>query len=510
MAPNYTSEEKPFRLRPRANKRAGKNEIATWTRGIRSVMRAVKLNPRKPKASSSKGSKKSHGLASRSSRARNQRVAVRVSYAPNLTAGHWKAHGRYIARDSASQPTRDLPPGFNAEGSISDVGGTLGEWQKAQDPRLFKLIISPEFGERMDLTAHTKALMEGMERDLGKRLEWVAVVHHNTDHPHVHIALRGVSKDGEETKLPREYIQRGIRLRAEDQATAQLGIRTEADIAEAHRREVVQQRFTPLDRTIAKQQTEATRGTDFPARADPTDPALKPYQRQQEQYIANRLRALTVMGLAREVSPAEWNVKGNFVDVLRTIQRTSDRQKSISQQASLASDPRIPLQVDDWRKLRTIEGRVLGHGEEENTGKRYMLLEGTDGKLHYLTHTQEIADARKAGQLRPDAFVSIQRTKVDGKIGHRLDEHGTADAILTDKAFVNNRAARLDQIRNHSGGANDPNITNDPGPVYGGWLGNYNAAIEQRANELRLERDASQVERDYIPGSRTRRKDVGR
>ena len=136
--------------------------------------------------------------------------------------------------------------------------------KSAKDPRLFKLIISPEFGERMDLVAHTKALMEGMGQDLGKQLDWVAVVHQNTDHPHVHVALRGISKDGQEIKLPREYIQKGIRLRAEDLATAQLGIRTEADIAEAHRREVIQRRFTPLDRAIAKQQPVQCKGAGLP------------------------------------------------------------------------------------------------------------------------------------------------------------------------------------------------------------------------------------------------------
>jgi hypothetical protein len=507
---SFAVEEKPFRLRPRANKHAGRDEVSVWSRAGRSVMRMVRHNSRKPKASSGKGAKKTGALANRTSRVRNQRVAVRVTYAQNLTPGHWKAHGRYIARDSASQPTKDLPPGFGPDGSVSDIGGTLAEWQGAKDPRLFKLIISPEFGERMDLVAHTKALMEGMGQDLGKQLDWVAVVHQNTDHPHVHVALRGISKDGQEIKLPREYIQKGIRLRAEDLATAQLGIRTEADIAEAHRREVVQRRFTPLDRAIAKQQPSNAKGQDFPALANPANPTLKPYQRQQEQFIANRLRALATMGLATEKAPGQWEVRGNFAEVLRTMQRTSDRQKSIAQQTSLASDPRIPLQVDDWRKLRTIEGRVLGHGEEENSGKRYMLLEGTDGKLHYLTHTPQIDNARQAGQLKPDSFVTIQRTQIDGKIEHRLDEHGTADAILTDRAFISNRAARVNQIRHHAITEGPLDGSTNVGPVYGGWLGKYNSAIEQRAQELQAERATRQVERDFTTSPRPRRKDVGR
>ena len=507
---SFAVEEKPFRLRPRANKHVGRDEISVWSRAGRSVMRMVRHNSRRPKASSGKGAKKTGALANRASRIRNQRVAVRVTYAQNLTPGHWKAHGRYIARDSASQPTKDLPPGFGPDGRVADIGGTLAGWQRAKDPRLFKLIISPEFGERMDLVAHTQALMEGMGKDLGKQLDWVAVVHQNTDHPHVHVALRGISKDGQEIKLAREYIQIGIRLRAEDLATAQLGIRTEADIAEAHRREVIQRRFTPLDRNIAKQQLPNAKGQDFPARANPAAPGLKQYQRQQEQFVANRLRALAAMGLATENGPGEWLVRGNFAEVLRTMQRTSDRQKSIVQQTSLASDPRIPLQVDDWRKLRTIEGRVLGHGEEENSGRRYMLLEGTDGKLHYLTHNEQIDSIRQSGQLKPDSFVTIQRTKVEGKVGHRIDEHGAADSILTDKAFINNRASRLNQMRKHAAVKEPHDGSNDAGPVYGGWLGKYNSAIEQRAQELKAEKGARQTERDFSTSSKQRRKVTGR
>jgi type IV secretory pathway VirD2 relaxase len=30
-----------------------------------------------------------------------------------------------------------------------------------------------------------------MERDLGTRLEWVAIDHYNTDHPHVHLLVHG-------------------------------------------------------------------------------------------------------------------------------------------------------------------------------------------------------------------------------------------------------------------------------------------------------------------------------
>lgn len=94
--------------------------------------------------------------------------------------------------------------------------------------------------------------MARMERDLDTRLEWAAVVHRNTEHPHVHIVLRGIRQDGAELRLERGYIQHGLRAHAEDLCTAQLGYRTELDAAESQRREVTQQRFTSLDWLILR------------------------------------------------------------------------------------------------------------------------------------------------------------------------------------------------------------------------------------------------------------------
>jgi len=117
----------------------------------------------------------------------------------------------------------------------------------AGDPRLFKLIISPEFGDRVNLKKFTRDLMAEMQRDLGTRLEWVAAEHHNTEYPHVHVALRGIDQKGRPFRMEREYIQHGIRRHAEDLATARLGYRTRHDAEEAQRREVHQKRYTSLD-----------------------------------------------------------------------------------------------------------------------------------------------------------------------------------------------------------------------------------------------------------------------
>jgi hypothetical protein len=54
------------------------------------------------------------------------------------------------------------------------------------NPRLWKMIISPEFGKPTD-----RELRSMMEKDPGTRLEWVAVPHFNPEHIHVNLALGG-------------------------------------------------------------------------------------------------------------------------------------------------------------------------------------------------------------------------------------------------------------------------------------------------------------------------------
>ena len=66
-----------------------------------------------------------------------------------------------------------------------------------------------------------------MEKDLGTELEWAAVEHHNTEHPHVHMVVRGITSDGGSLRLSRAYVQQGIRSVVEDLCTRQLGYRTE-------------------------------------------------------------------------------------------------------------------------------------------------------------------------------------------------------------------------------------------------------------------------------------------
>ena len=114
-----------------------------------------------------------------------------------------------VERESASLEAEKS--GFGAATVGVDIASKLRDWQEGADPRLWKLILSPEFGERLDLQRLTRDVMSRMESDLHTSLDWVAVSHFNTEHPHVHVALRGLDTRGAEFKLDREYVKSGLR-----------------------------------------------------------------------------------------------------------------------------------------------------------------------------------------------------------------------------------------------------------------------------------------------------------
>src|SRR5260370_10951113 len=242
------NDEPPVRLRPRKSKHGPNDNPRKYIGVLRSMLRLVQMSKRRHETRS----RYVDGGSARATRTFNQRVAVRVNYSANKNPGQWKAHGTYVARESATQGGRAAEAGLNATDGKLDIATKLDTWQLAGDERLFKIIVSPEFADRLNLPQHALHSMQRIERDLGTQLEWIAAVHRNTEHPHVHIAVRVVDGEGRPLRLPREYIRAGLRGRAEEIATEALGYRTSAHAQEAQRRELVQNRYTSLDRILQR------------------------------------------------------------------------------------------------------------------------------------------------------------------------------------------------------------------------------------------------------------------
>ena len=459
-----TPDGENFRLRPRKPRTGTSTSPGAWSVALRTVFRYARSSSR---TSSSSGAQRN------GRRAFNQRCAVRVVYAPNRTPGQWRAHGRYVARESAAE--RADAPGFNSLDEQQDPAAVLDAWQGAGDQRIWKLIISPEFGERVDLIRLTREVMANAEKALQTKLEWVGVAHYNTEHPHVHVALRGRRQDGTPLLLPRDFVRQGLRERAEDACTAQLGHRTELDAIAALRREVSQQRLTSLDRIIARHTRNGTVTT--PSGVDG----------EAQRLLVARLLQLQKMGLASTSSAGDWQVRPEFQNVLRAMQRAGDHQRMLASSGVPASDPRLAIIVQDRKTLERLEGRVLMNGEDENAGsqgRQYVMIEGTDAKVHLVYYTPEMEQARSRGGLRANSFVRLRKLFSNGRPLIEVDDLGDSEAILKHKAYLRSTAQAL--LRRGV-------IPTDEG--WSGWLGRYQRAVVEAHHSTDRHRSHSEQER---------------
>ncbi len=231
-----------------------------------------------------------------------QRVVAKVSFHKHGFGGgpggggKLMAHAQYLERDGAAREG-ERGQFYDQERDIAeDARERLHDWS-VEDKRHFRIMLAPESGARMvgedgDLKDFTRSTMEKMERDLGVELDWVAVDHHNTDNPHVHVIVRGVRRDGAELLLPREYVSHGLREAARDVATEIIGERSIADERLRLDREVRAQSLNRLDRAL-EQELNARR-----------EVRMQELRRGHSPDFANALRArareLEAVGLAHE------------------------------------------------------------------------------------------------------------------------------------------------------------------------------------------------------------------
>jgi type IV secretory pathway VirD2 relaxase len=385
----------------------------------------------------------------------------------NKMRGQWKAHGRYIARESASFENDAKAVGFSREIEPVDIAGKLQTWQAAGDQQMWKIIVSPEFGDKVDLPRLTRELLVKMEKDLGTDLEWVAAEHHDTEHPHVHVVIRGVRGSGETLRLSREYVQQGIRGIAADLCTRQLGYRTELDGIEAERREVTEKRLTSIDRRLLKDTQEFVLdpGSEyFTVSRNPVRAGLSETARSRIRHDIARLVVLRQMGLAESTGSATWRLRRDIEQILRAMQRTADRQRTLAAHGALMSDERLPIEVLDLKQVTSVEGRVLVHGQDEQTGRNYLMLEGIDAKVHFIQYTPEMEEARSRGELRVNSFVRLRKLSGDGIVD--INDLGDADTLLKNARHINEATRELVKYGSVP-----------PEDGWGGWLGRYQAAL---------------------------------
>lgn len=307
----------------------------------------------------------------------NRRVIVKARIAKfkagNLGAA--RAHLRYIQRDGV---TPEGEEGKLYGRNMDEASGTVFIDRCEDDRHQFRLIVSPEDGaELADLKPFIRDLMTKVEVDLGTKLDWVAVDHYNTGHPHTHIIIRGKDDRGEDLIIAKDYIAHGFRSRARELLTLELGTELESDMAQKLAREVGADRFTRLDRALLN---HADQGFLVVSAMPPTD-------RETHAAHMGRLRKLEDMGLVRERQTGVWQLGQDIERKLRSLGQRGDIIKTMYKLLREAGIDRASgsyAVFDTAKPNNRIVGRVAGIGlTDEINDRHYVVVDGTDGKVHY-------------------------------------------------------------------------------------------------------------------------------
>ncbi|NYF32536.1 DUF3363 domain-containing protein [Sphingopyxis sp. JAI108] len=315
---------------------------------------------------------------------------------PRFRAAPLGRHVAYLERDGVTRDGRAASM-FDARGDDADRAAFTERC--ADDRHHFRFIVSPEDAAELgDLSTYTRDLMRQLEADLGTPLDWVAVDHWNTDNPHIHILVRGVDADGADLVIDRAYVAEGIRGRASEIATLELGPRTERAIDTAHAREVDAERWTGLDAAL-RARADATGTVDLrPAAGAPGS----------DRHLVGRADVLERMGLASRVGRGLFIIDPGAETVLRGLAARGDIIKRIHREMvgqRLAFDAGA-IAIDDGGSAVSLTGRLVARGlDDELAGTAFAIVDGIDGRTHHI----RFADLEWTGDAAPGAIVELRR-----------------------------------------------------------------------------------------------------
>lgn len=450
-----------FRMRPSAPKNRGQGFVSKVLKqvdkagGKSAVRRPTLTGNRGNRAGQRPGSRLGRGhtaarFADASLTTFSRRVTIKTLLVNQRQASlqSLSRHLRYVERDGAG---RDGEPG-RAYGQQTDVVD-LDAFKKrcADDRHHFRFIVSPEDGAELDdLRTYTRHLMGHMEADLGTRLDWVAIDHWNTDNPHMHVIVRGRDDTGQDLIIAGDYIADGFRHRASELATEWLGPRTELEIQQTMQREVEQERWTSLDRTLQREIDENGRVH--------IERFNEPKLQRQRLLLIGRLQRLQRMGLAEEMQLGTWAVHGIAEKTLRALGERGDIIRTM--QRAMRGLPRDLAVFDPGDDGRTIVGRVAAKGlADELRDRCYLVIDGVDGKAHYVAlntgdepanyPTGAVVEVKGSACERP-ADCNVVELASDGlyRTDHHLAiEQGRAKVGRDPQEVVASHVRRLEALR---------------------------------------------------------------
>ena len=328
-------------------------------------------------------------------------------------------HIAYLKREGVTRDGADARM-FDTRSDAADERAFAERCE--EDRHHFRFIISPEDAAELgDLRTFTRELMTDVARDLGTKLDWIAVDHWNTDNPHIHVLIRGRAEDGQDLVISRDYISRGFRDRAAERVTLELGPRSERDIQSALEREVEAERWTSLDRALRIAADEGAGVADLRPNASGEDLSLR-------RLMVGRAARLERLGLVDQIAPGCWTLKLGIEDKLRDLSIRGDVIKTMHRAMSVRGrEPDVSgFALHGEVPTDPVLGRLVERGlHDELKGSAYAIIEGIDGRTHHIRFT----DIEMTGDAAPGAIVEA-RSYEDAKGAKRLSLANRSDLSI--------------------------------------------------------------------------------
>ncbi|CAM5999225.1 unnamed protein product [Sphagnum balticum] len=135
-------------------------------------------------------------------------TVVKHSYTRgSRTASRSAAHAQY----AANRPGEDRPPiggrpffdEHRADYPLSNTLNWLADLNQSNFDVMHRMMFSPGL-DGVDIADYTREVMNDLGRAKGLDLNWRGVVHENTAHPHSHVMIYGVDKNGRQVSFNKD------------------------------------------------------------------------------------------------------------------------------------------------------------------------------------------------------------------------------------------------------------------------------------------------------------------
>lgn len=394
---------------------------------------------------------------------RLRRVVVKA-HIVKLKLGSRKAdaHLRYLQREGT---TRDGGRGTLYGPDTDQADGKDFLERGREDRHQFRFIIAPEDADRIeDLRSFTRDVMQQMQEDLGTKLDWVAIDHFNTGHPHSHVLIRGKEESGKDLIIAQDYITDGMRIRAQERVTLELGPETDLELRQKLEAEMTAERFTRLDRILVEE--VPTRLLDLRPDAGQLRADL------DKTLFVGRLKTLERYGLASEAEPGIWSFSERLEPTLREL---GERGDIIKRMHRALSDRGVERSASSYvlageSLTDPLIGRLIDRDlDDELKGTAYAVVDGTDGRTHHI----KLPDLDAAGDGPVGSIVELRRFEdAQGRSRIALAVRSDLDLEVQIKA---SGATWIDRQL----------VAREPAPLGSGGFGQeVRAAMESRADHL--------------------------